>query len=185
MKKISTLKRLEEYVVFALFGAMMYISAQIDIIPNVHPLALFIVVLTVVYRFKALIPIYLYVFLEGLMGGFNVWWLPYLYIWTVLWLLVMFIPRRINEAVAGVLLVVVAVLHGLSFGILYMPVQCYVFFKGNWDLAWIWLLNGAAFDTLHAVGNLTATLFAIPMIRLLCKLNKMPYFYKPLSFKKK
>ena len=158
MKKISTLKRLEEYVVFALFGAMMYISAQIDIIPNVHPLALFVVVLTVVYRFN---------------------------IWTVLWLLVMLIPRRINEAVAGVLLVVVAVLHGLSFGILYMPVQCYVFFKGNWDLAWIWLLNGAAFDTLHAIGNLTATLFAIPMIRLLCKLNKMPYFYKPLSFKKK
>lgn len=185
MKKTETLKRLEECVVFALFAAMMYISAQIDIIPNVHPLALFVAVLTVVYRFKALIPIYLYVFLEGLMGGFNLWWYPYLYIWTVLWLLVMLIPRRINEVFAAVLLTIAAVLHGLSFGLLYMPFQCYVFFKGNWDFAWIWFLNGAVFDTLHAVGNLTATLIAIPMIRLLSRLNKTPYPYKKISFKKK
>lgn len=184
MRTENRIKRLEEMVLFALFSAMMYLSAQIDIIPNIHPLALFIVVITVVYRVKALIPIYLYVLLEGVMGGFGVWWVPYLYIWTVLWALIMLVPRKIPEVLAGVLLVVVATLHGVFFGLLYMPYQCYAFLGGDWSLAWLWFINGLSFDALHAVGNLTATLLALPLIRLLTTLNKTPYPYKKLVIKK-
>lgn len=183
MKLTGRVRRLEEMALFALFGALMYLSAQIDIIPNVHPLALFIVAFTVVYRVKALIPLYLYVFLEGWMGGFNSWWYPYLYIWTVLWLLAMLIPRKTPEVLAGVLLTVVATLHGAAFGLLYMPFQCYVFCDGNWELAWLWTLNGLPFDLMHAVGDFTASLLAIPLIRLLCRLQKKPYPYRKLTEK--
>lgn len=172
------IKKLEELILFALFGAMMYLSALIDIVPNVHPLALFIAAFTVVYRFKALIPLYVYVFLEGVYGGFNLWWYPYLYIWTVLWLLIMLIPRNIPEWAAGIAITVLSGLHGMGFGLLYMPYQCFVFFKGNWDFAYIWLLNGLPFDAMHAIGNLASSLLAIPLILILCKIGKYKYPYK-------
>ncbi len=184
MKISKHLKKIEEMVLFALFGAIMYLVAQIDIVPNMHPLALFIAAFTAVYRVKALIPIYVYVFLEGLLGGFGIWWYPNLYIWTILWLVIMLIPKNTHEVAAGIIITVLCTLHGIGFGLMYMPYQCYVFFKGNWDFAYIWLLNGLPFDTLHAVGNLVSSLLTIPLILLLCKLGNYKYPYKRIKTKR-
>ena len=184
MKLNKHLKRIEEMVLFAFFGAIMYLSAQIDIVPNVHPLSLFIAAFTAVYRVKALIPIYVYVFLEGLMGGFGLWWYPNLYIWTVLWLLIMLIPRNINEVAAGILITVLTTLHGIGFGLLYMPYQCYVFFKGDWSFAYIWLLNGLPFDMMHAVGNFVSSLLSLPLVMLLCKLGNYQYPFRRIKTKR-
>ena len=76
----------------------MYASKMImEVAPNIHLLGAFIVAFTVVYRKKALYPIYIFIFLIGLFNGFNAWWLPYLYIWTVLWAAVMLLPRKIPK----------------------------------------------------------------------------------------
>ncbi len=184
MKLNKHLKRIEEMVLFALFGAIMYLSAQIDIVPNVHPLSLFIAAFTAVYRVKALIPIYVYVFLDGIMGGFGLWWYPNLYIWTVLWLAIMLIPRNINEVSAGILITVLTTLHGIGFGLLYMPYQCYVFFKGDWSFAYIWLLNGLPFDTMHAIGNFVSSLLTIPFVMLLSKLSNYQYPFRRIKTKR-
>lgn len=180
MKTNRHLKRLEELVVFALFGAMMFLSAQIDIIPNVHPLSLFIVSLTVVYRFKALIPIYLYIMLEGLIGGFNLWWFPYLYIWAVLWGLAMLIPKGISEAAAGVIAAIVSTLHGACFGLLYFPFQLFAFCHGDIREGLIWLASGLSFDVLHMIGNFASSLLCVPIARLICKLSNRPYPFNPI-----
>lgn len=184
MKINKHVKKIEEMVLFALFGAIMYLSAQIDIVPNMHQLALFIAAFTVVYRFKALIPLYIYVFLEGLFGGFNIWWYPYLYVWTVLWLVIMLIPRNINEVAAGIIITVLSTLHGLCFGLMYMPYQCYAFFKGNWSFAYIWFLNGLSFDIMHAVGSFVFSLLTIPLILLLCKLGNYKYPFNRINIKR-
>ena len=76
----------KETAVFGMLGALMYASKVLmEALPNVHLLGVFVVALTVVYRKKALYPIYTYVFLNGLMAGFSLWWLPYLYLWAILW----------------------------------------------------------------------------------------------------
>ena len=76
---------IRETAVFAMLGAVMYCSKMImEIAPNVHLLGAFVVAFTVVYRKKALYPIYVFVFITGLMSGFAAWWVPYLYIWAVL-----------------------------------------------------------------------------------------------------
>jgi len=177
----ESLKLLRQLVLFALFGAIMFLAAQIDLIPNVHPLALFIAAFTAVYGLKGLIPVMLYVFLEGLYGGFSfLWWTPYLYVWPLLWLLFFLIPRkqRLNEVTAGILTIVISALHGIGFGLLYAPFQCYTMFKGNWESTWIWWLNGLPFDVSHMIGNLVASLLALPLIRLLCRLEGCPYPYR-------
>lgn len=177
-KKNKRLRHLEELVVFALFGALMFLSAQIDIIPNCHPLALFIIVLTIIYRSKALIPLYLYVFLEGLIGGFSLWWVPYLYVWAVLWAISMLIPKRIPEIFAAVLICAVAGLHGIFFGALYAPFQCYVVYNGDWAMTFQWLIYGALFDITHCISNITASVLAVPLIALICKLSENEYPFK-------
>ena len=96
MKASKSFTVIRETALFAMFGALMFISKLIlEALPNVHMIAMFIVAFTVVYRVKALIPIYVFVFLTGIYGGFNLWWVPYLYIWTVLWAAVMLLPRKL------------------------------------------------------------------------------------------
>ena len=75
--KLST----REIAVFGMLGAVMYSSKILmEIAPNVHLLGVFTMAFTIVYRQKALYPIYTYVILNGIMAGFAMWWIPYLYL---------------------------------------------------------------------------------------------------------
>ena len=54
---------LKESVIFGMLGAVMYASKLImEVLPNIHLIGVFIVAITVVYRKKALYPIYIFVF---------------------------------------------------------------------------------------------------------------------------
>ena len=68
--KIST----KEMAVFAMLGAVMYASKIImEFAPNIHLLGVFTIAITIVYRKKALYPIYIFVLLNGLPhGGFPI-----------------------------------------------------------------------------------------------------------------
>ena len=156
--------------IFSMLGALMFCSKIImEALPNIHLLGMLTVVYTIVFRTKALIPIYIYVIVNGLYAGFSAWWVPYLYIWTVLWAAVMLIPRRLPKTALAVLYSAVCCLHGLTFGILYAPVQALMYgFDLNQTLAWI--AAGFTFDILHGVGNLAAGLLIMPLSELLFKL---------------
>ena len=58
---------IREMAVFAMLGALMFASKRLmEVLPNIHLLGTFIVALTVVYRGKALYPLYIYIFLDHL-----------------------------------------------------------------------------------------------------------------------
>ena len=159
-------------IVFAIFGAMMFaLKIAMAAIPNIHPLGMFIMLLTVVYRWRALIPIYLYVLLDGIYGGFGVWWIPYLYIWAILWGITMLLPKKMPTAVAAVVYPTVCGLFGIAFGSLYAPVQALIFnYTLEQTLAWI--IAGLSFDVLHAVGNAALGCLVLPLSRVLERLEK-------------
>lgn len=162
-----------EMTLFAMFGAMMYCSKVLmEWAPNVHFLALFIIVLTVVYRWKALIPIYVFIFLTGLMNGFSLWWVPYLYIWLPLFFLALALPQKMPKAVAVPVYMLAGGLHGMLFGTLYAPAQA-LFFHLNFAGMISWIVAGLPWDAVHAAGNLAACTLAVPMIALLRKLEKL------------
>ncbi len=161
-----------EMVIFAMFGAMMYgTTLALQAVPNVHLLGLFIVTLTVVYRRKALYPIYVFVFLNGLQWGFNTSWVPYLYVWTVLWGVVMLLPKKMPLPVAAVVYPVVSALHGFLFGVIYAPAQALLFgldFRGMLT----WIVVGLQYDVIHGIGNLCSGLLIVPLIALVRRLDK-------------
>ncbi len=162
-----------EITAFAVLGALMFTTKFVlQALPNVHLVGVFIVAETVVYRAKALFPIYVYVFLEGLVYGFNLWWIPYLYIWTVLWGAVMLLPKKMPIWLSTVVYAVVCSLHGFLFGTLWAPAQALFYgldFKGT--LSWIAL--GFPYDVTHGISNFVCGVILImPMIRILRLTNK-------------
>lgn len=152
---------------FAMLGALMYISKMImEFAPNVHLLGVFTIAYTVVYRKKALYPIYIYVILNGIFGGFAPWWLPHLYVWTILWGVVMLLPKKMPKKIAPVVYMVICAAHGFLFGTLYAPVQAILYgldFKGT--LAWI--IAGLPWDFIHGVSNFFCGILIVPIILIL------------------
>lgn len=164
---------IREISLYAMLGAVMFASKKLmEMIPNVHLLALFIVTFTVVYRKKALYPIYIYVLMDGIFGGFSLWWYPYLYIWTMLFFMTMLLPKRMPQGAAVPVYALTAGLHGLMFGTLYAPYHALVFglnFKGL--LAWI--AAGFPYDCIHAVSNFCFGLFVVPLSAAMRQLNRI------------
>ena len=121
-------RRLFELAVFPMLAVIMFCSKLLmEALPNIHLVGMLVVLYTVVFRSKALIPIYIYVLLAGIYAGFDVWWIPYIYIWTVLWAMTMCLPKNMPRAAAIVVYSIVCGAHGFLFGVLYAPAQALMF----------------------------------------------------------
>jgi energy-coupling factor transport system substrate-specific component len=140
-----------------------------EAIPNVHLLGMFIMVTTLAFRRGALIPIYIYVLLDGLHLGFSVWWVPYLYIWTILWAITMLLPKKMPKWLKLAVYPVVCSLHGFAFGILYAPAQA-LFFNLDFSETLAWIATGAVFDVIHGISNFFVGFLIVPFSELLKKL---------------
>lgn len=161
----------KELTVFSMLGALMYASKMLmEFAPNVHLLGVFTISYTVVYRKKALYPIYVYVLLNGLFAGFSAWWVPYLYLWTILWAVAMLLPQKMPAKIRPLVYMVVNACHGFLFGTLYAPAQAIMFglsFQGM--LAWI--VAGLPWDFVHGVSNFFCGILIVPIITILRKLE--------------
>ena len=61
----------KEMAVFGMLGALMFASKLLmEVAPNIHLLGVFTVAFTVVYRKKALYPIYIFILILGIFNGF-------------------------------------------------------------------------------------------------------------------
>lgn len=161
----------KELTVFSMLGALMYASKMLmEFAPNVHLLGVFTISYTIVYRKKALYPIYVYVLLNGLFAGFSAWWVPYLYLWTILWAVAMLLPQKMPAKIRPLVYMVVNACHGFLFGTLYAPAQAIMFglsFQGM--LAWI--VAGLPWDFVHGVSNFFCGILIVPIITILRKLE--------------
>lgn len=166
---------LKELAIFSVLGALMYVSKMVmEFLPNVHLLATLIVAMTVVFRAKALYPLYVFVFLTGLLNGFNLWWIPYLYIWTVLWGVTMLLPKQMPSWLAPIVYIVVAGLHGFAYGTLYAPAQA-LMFRLNFEQTIAWIVAGLPWDAIHGISNMVCGLLILPLIAVLRRAQKMTY----------
>lgn len=164
---------IREMAVFSMLGALMYASKVImEFAPNIHLLGVFIIAFTVVYRAKALYPIYIFVLLNGMFAGFATWWIPYLYVWTVLWGITMLLPKKMPKVLKPVVYAIVNALHGFGFGVLYAPAQA-VLFGLNFKGMVAWIVAGLPFDMIHGVSNLICGLLIVPIVMILQKMENI------------
>lgn len=163
---------IREMAVFAMLGALMYASKMImEVAPNVHLLGVFTIAFTVVYRKKALYPIYTYVLLNGIFCGFATWWIPYLYLWAVLWGAAMLLPKRIPEKLRPLVYMLLCAAHGFLFGTLYAPAQALLYGLSFQKMV-AWIISGLPWDFVHGVSNFFCGILIVPIVKILTFLEK-------------
>ena len=163
------LSRTVELVLFAMLGALVFVLKVVMApLPNIHPVGVLLMVYTLVFREKALVPLYVYVFLELFDYGFSPWWVPNLYVWAVLWGVTMLLPKKMPPAVAAPVYMVVCGLFGLAFGTLWAPAQALLFHL-DFSATLAWIAAGFPFDITHGISNFLLGALILPLAAVLKK----------------
>ena len=144
------------------FGAKVAMSY----LPNIEPVSLMVMLFGVVFGWKALFPVYVYVAAEILFYGLGTWNVNYLYIWAILAAAAVMLREQRNPLLWAVL----SGAFGLLFGALCAPVDVVM---GGWAYAVTKWASGIPFDVAHCIGNFViALLLFAPLRKLLEKLYR-------------
>ena len=152
----------------ALFGVLGALTFALQVamapLPNIEPVSLLVMIFAVVFGWKSLYPIYVFVVMEILFYGISTWNIYYLYVWTVL-ALAAILMRKTESPLAWALL---SGMFGLFFGALCGIVDIFI---GGFAYAAAKWVSGIPFDLLHCGGNFGIALIMFrPLRNLLEKL---------------
>lgn len=150
-----------EVVLFGVLGGMMFaLKVAMSGLPNIEPVSLLVMVYAVVFGWKCLYPIYVYVLMEILLFGIGTWNLNYLYIWAILAFGAISLRQMKNPLAWAVL----SGAYGLLFGLFCAPVDVFV---GGFGFAVSKWASGIPFDLAHGGGNFVIALILFAPIRKL------------------
>ncbi|OGO88524.1 MAG: hypothetical protein A2Y15_00755 [Clostridiales bacterium GWF2_36_10] len=153
-------------VLFSLLGAILVIFKEVNPIRyNIEFVSTLIIAYTCVFGWYALIPTYIFVAIEQILYGFNIWTYFYLYAWAIL-VLISFPFRKLRSPI---LWAMIAGVFGLSFGALSAITS---YFIGGWGAAVAYWTSGLWFDLTHCVGNFIITLLLCYPLRILLEKGK-------------
>ena len=152
---VTTLKshtrrhKLIKIIFLALLGTLMYVSQVIMAsLPNIELVSFLIILTTRKFGIKALWSVYIFVFLEAITYGFEIWVICYLYVWAIL----VFIILLVRKLDSVMLYTLISSIYGFLFGAL-----CSVpyFITGGIGGGVAWIISGivSGFDIYHGVGN--------------------------------
>ena len=134
----------------ALFGVLGALTFALQVamapLPNIEPVSLLVMIFAVVFGWKSLYPVYVFVAMEILFYGISTWNIYYLYVWTVL-ALAAILMRKTESPLAWALL---GGVFGLFFGALCGIVDIFI---GGFAYAGAKWVSGIPFDLLHCGGN--------------------------------
>ena len=153
-----------ELTTLALLTALL-LALQVAMapLPNIELVSLLVVLYTRRYGAKALIIIYAFVLLEGLIYGFGLWFVNYLYVWAVLCGLTLLLRNMRSPAGWAMLLGA----FGLGFGLLCAIPYAAI---GGIGYAVSYFISGIPFDLAHGVGNAALSLLLFrPLDKLMAK----------------
>lgn len=144
-----------------LLGGQVALAA----LPNVEIVSLLVILYSLLLGRQVFLIIYAFALLEGCLYGFGLWWVSYLYVWTLLAI----IALALRQAEAPALFwAILSGFFGLAFGALCaLPYLV----TGGIAAAISYWLAGLGFDLIHCAGNfLVCLLLFRPLYRLLSRL---------------
>lgn len=135
-------------------------------LPNVELVSLLIILYALHFGKKIFFVIPPFILLEGMLYGFGLWWLMYLYAWPLLAGLTLLFRRQTSVWFWSIL----SGLFGLAFGALCaIP---YLFITGPGG-AFAWWVAGIPYDVVHGASNFLICLVLFgPLTAALNKLDR-------------
>ena len=150
-----------EITLFAVLGAMTFaLQVAMAPLPNIEPVSLLVMIFAVVFGWKCLYPVYVFVVMEILFYGISTWNVYYLYVWPLLVILAICL-RHMGQPLAWAL---VAGVFGLLFGALCGIADIFIGGLGYAVAKWA---SGIPFDIAHCIGNFIMTLVLFGPLRAL------------------
>ena len=161
----KTHRSIVEMILFGMLAALTFaLQVVMGPLPNIEPVSLLVMLFAVTFGWKALYPVYIFVVMEILYYGFNLWNIYYLYVWAILALATLLLRKNQSVLVFAVL----AAVFGLLFGALCAIVDVFIGGVGYAAAKWV---SGIPFDVTHCVGNFAIALVAFnPLRKLMQKL---------------
>ena len=153
--------KVRELVLLSLLAALLLVvQVALALLPNIEVVSLLIIIYTLFFKKKTLYVIYLFVLLEGLVYGFGIWWIMYLYVWTILWGIAMLMQKEKSPIIWAF----ISGFFGLAFGTL-----CSVpyFIIGGVSAGLASIVSGLMFDVTHGIGNFVIILVLFRPLYLL------------------
>lgn len=161
MRRSDARLTVRELVLFGVLGAMTFAAKYVmSPLPNIEPVSLMVMLFAVVFGWKWVYPVYLYVVMEILFYGISLWNINYLYIWAVLAVTALCL-RKMDSPLAWAM---VSGTFGLLFGALCGIVDVFIGGLGYAVTKWI---SGIPFDIAHCIGNFAIALVLFKPLRQL------------------
>ena len=133
-------------------------------LPNIEMTSFLLILFTLHFGRLSIYAVPAFILIEGMIYGFGLWWVMYLYAWPLLTL----VTRAFSRQDSAFFWAFVSGAFGLLFGLLCAPVYL---FSGGPGFAVSWWISGIPFDLTHAAGNFViALVLFVPLRRLLTKL---------------
>lgn len=138
-------------------------------LPNVELVTLLIILYTLFFGKRIFLVLPVFVFLEGCIYGFGIWWIMYLYAWPLLAVITLIFRRQGSLWFWAI----VSGFFGLAFGALCsIP---YYFISGP-EYAFGWWIAGIPFDIVHCISNFILCLVLFLPLRTVLNTVKKTYF---------
>ena len=157
-----------EIALFGVLGGLTFAAKLVmSGLPNIEPVSLMVMLFAVTFGKKCVYPIYVYVAMEILVYGINIWNVYYLYVWLVL-AVAAYLMRGSREPLHWAVL---SAAFGLLFGALCGITDAFVL--GGIAPAVAKWVSGIMFDVVHCVANfIIALLLFKPLRELMERLYK-------------
>ena len=159
--------RIRDIVIIGMMSAILIaVQVTLGFLPNIELVSLLIILFTLIFGLKAVYIIYVFVIMEGFLYGFGPWWINYLYVWTVLFIIVLIFQKKRSPLFWAT----VSGAYGLSFGAL-----CSIpyFIVGGIPMGFAYWVSGIPFDITHGIFNfILAFILFRPLYLLLDMINK-------------
>ena len=138
----------------ALMGVMVAVievcKVALNFLPNIELTSFWIIMFTLLFRWRILFVIPVFILVEGAMYGFGLWWIMYLYAWPLL-ALAAYVCRKQESVWFWSFL---SAMFGFLFGFL---------------CALTWWVAGIPFDITHGIGNFALMAVLYKPVRLAMK----------------
>lgn len=144
--------KIKTITTMSLLGVILFLSQiAFAFLPNIELVSFLIIIYTLSFGKKIFYIIYEFVLLEGLIYGFGTWWIMYIYVWSILALIVLLFKKSNSIIIFSI----ISGVFGLSFGFLCSLVY---FVIGGWKTGFAYWISGIPFDILHCISNIVIIL---------------------------
>ena len=156
----------------AVIEACKFVMASL---PNIELTSFWLILFTLMIGWKIVFVVPVFILLEGMIYGFGLWWVMYLYAWPILVLITWFLRKQDSVWIFSIL----SSAFGLCFGLLCAIPYFFIGFVDGGVLsgliaAFNWWIAGIPFDIIHCIANfILMFLLYRPMRDLMDRIKKI------------